>query len=96
LNKYYIYILANQRNGTLYVGVTNNLRRRIYEHKNNLVSGFSQKYKTHSLVYFEGTPNIESAIVREKRLKSWHRAWKVQLIESTNPDWQDLYEEIVV
>ncbi len=95
LNEYYVYILASQRNGTLYIGVTNNLVRRVYEHKNNLVKGFTAKYKIYDLVYYEQTADIQSAINREKQLKKWNRKWKLDLIENVNPDWNDLYNDIV-
>lgn len=91
MHSYYIYILASQRNGTLYTGVTNNLKKRIYEHKNDLVEGFTKKYKVHTLVYFEQTSDINSAIQREKRIKTWKRKWKLDLIEGVNPNWKDLY-----
>ena len=87
---YYVYILASKRNGTLYVGVTNDLKRRIDEHKNGLIEGFTKKYNVYMLVYFETTENIESAITREKQLKEWQRAWKLRLIEKNNPQWEDL------
>ncbi|MBA7516627.1 hypothetical protein ES705_08675 [subsurface metagenome] len=90
-NQYYIYILANKRNGTLYIGVTSNLVKRIYEHKNNIIEGFSKKYNIHKLVYYEITDDIESAIRREKQLKKWNRKWKINLIEKNNPEWKDLY-----
>jgi len=90
----YVYILANSRNGTLDIGVTNDLIRRIYEHKNNLVEGFTKKYNVHSLVYYEKCDDFESAIVREKQLKKWNRKWKLDLIEKGNPRWNDLYEDI--
>lgn len=90
-----VYILASQRNGTLYVGVTSNLVKRTWEHKNNLVEGFSKRYGIHHLVWYEVHENMYSAIMREKRLKGWKRAWKLKLIESTNPDWLDLYNTIV-
>ncbi len=93
--RYYVYILASQRNGTLYIGVTNNLVKRVYEHKNDLVEGFTQEYKVHQLVYFEATESIESAIIREKQLKEWNRSWKLRLIEKSNPEWQDLYTKII-
>jgi putative endonuclease len=86
-----VYLLASKRNGTLYVGVTSNLVRRVWEHKNNLVEGFTKRYDVHQLVWYELHENMDSAILREKRLKDWKRKWKVQLIESTNPDWEDLY-----
>ena len=91
---YYVYILASKRKGTLYIGVTNDLVKRIYEHKNGFVQGFTEKYGVHKLVHYEQCENIESAIQRENRLKSWHREWKIRLIEETNPEWNDLYESI--
>ena len=90
----YIYILTNANNSTLYVGVTNNLTRRIYEHKEELVKGFSSKYKLHKLVYYEKHQTITQAITREKQLKSWHRGWKIELIQNKNPAWKDLWEEL--
>ena len=90
-NQYYIYILANKRNGTLYIGVTSNLVKRVYEHKNNIIDGFTKKYSIHKLVYYEITDDIESAIRREKQLKKWNRKWKINLIEDSNPEWRDLY-----
>jgi len=94
MNSYYIYILANKRNGTLYIGVTNDLIRRIYEHKNKLVKGFTEKYDVSVLVYYEVTSDINSALAREKQLKSWNRNWKLDLIEKSNPRWDDLYESL--
>lgn len=90
----YVYILANQKNGTLYIGVTNNLQRRILEHKLEITKGFTNKYKIHLLVYYEIVDNIEIAILREKQLKWWKREWKINLIESKNPEWKDLYKEL--
>jgi putative endonuclease len=90
----YVYILASRRNGTLYVGSTNNLIRRIWEHKSNFLPGFSAKYMVHMLVYFEAHNLYIEAACREKRLKKWPRQWKINLIESFNPNWRDLYEEI--
>lgn len=90
MKPFFVYILANKRNGTLYVGMTNNLKRRIFEHKNDLIEGFSSKYKLHLLVYFEIHDSAESAIIREKRLKHWNRTWKLNLIEEKNPSWEDL------
>ncbi len=90
---YYVYILASKRNGTLYIGVTNNLERRIYEHKTDLVSGFTTKYKVHQLVYYEQTTDINAALLREKQLKKWNRAWKLALIEKENPNWNDLSKD---
>jgi putative endonuclease len=92
---YFVYILASKRNGTLYIGVTNDLMRRVYEHKNNLINGFTQKYNVHLLVYYEQTSDIKSAIQREKRLKKWNRKWKLALIEKDNPNWVDLYGQLV-
>ncbi len=89
-NLYYVYILANKRNGTLYTGVTNNLERRIYEHKNNLIEGFTKRYNIHELVYYEETNNIDDALLLEKRIKKWNRIWKIRLIERENPEWKDL------
>ena len=91
---YYVYILASKIGGTLYIGVTNDLVRRIFEHKSNFVDGFTKKYGVKRLVYFEQYDDIENAIRREKRLKQWNRAWKVRLIESVNPNWDDLYPGI--
>ena len=90
-----VCILASKRNGTLNVGVTSNLPKRIWEHKNNLVAGFTQKYHVHQLVWYEAHDEMESAITREKQLKRWNRAWKIDLIEKTNQDWTDLYESIL-
>ncbi len=89
-----VYILASQRNGTLYIGVTSDLIKRIWEHKQDLVEGFTQKYKVHQLVYFEQHQDMLAAIAREKQLKKWNRAWKLALIEKTNPDWRDLWPDI--
>lgn len=86
----YVYMLASRRNGTLYIGVTNNLERRVSEHKSGLVPGFTQKYGVKSLVWYEEYPGVKDAIRREKQLKNWHRAWKIALIEKTNPEWRDL------
>ena len=86
-----VYILASKRNGTLYIGVTSELVKRIWEHKNNMVEGFTKRYNVHQLVWYELHGNMESAITREKRLKDWKRKWKLELIESSNPKWEDLY-----
>ena len=93
--QYYVYILASKRNGTLYIGVTSNLIKRVYEHKNNLVEGFTHKYDIHNLVYYEMTESVESAIRKEKQLKKWKREWKIRLIEKGNPEWKDLYQELL-
>ncbi len=90
-----VYILANKRNGTLYVGVTSDLIKRIWQHRNNVVQGFTKRYSVHQLVYYELHDTMESAITKEKTLKNWKRAWKLQLIESNNPNWQDLYGTII-
>ena len=87
---YYVYILTNKSNTTLYIGVTNNLQRRIYEHKNELIDGFTKRYKLHKLVFFEETNDVNSAIAREKQLKHWTREKKNKLIENLNPKWLEL------
>jgi putative endonuclease len=87
--------MTNKPNGTLYIGVTNDLVRRIYEHRNKLINGFTKKYNLRKLIYFEVFDRIEDAILREKRLKKWNRQWKIELIEKTNPNWIDLYERLV-
>lgn len=92
--QFYVYILASRRNGTLYVGMTSNLLQRVWQHKEGLAEGFTKKYAVHRLVYFELHQDGENAIRREKQLKKWRRAWKIELIEGTNPDWRDLYDEI--
>jgi putative endonuclease len=89
---YYVYILASRKNGTLYAGVTNDLARRTWEHREGLVEGFTKKYGVKILVYFEEFGDIGLAIHRESRLKKWKRPWKTDLIEKTNPEWRDLYE----
>jgi len=90
-----VYILASKRNGTLYVGVTSNLIKRIWEHKNDLVEGFTSKYGVHTLVWYEVHENMESAISREKAIKEWQRTWKLRLIEQLNPMWRDLYGDLL-
>lgn len=89
-----VYILASARNGTLYIGVTSNLPRRIWEHREGVVDGFSKEYGTKSLVWYEMHDNAESAITREKQLKKWNRLWKLRLIEERNPEWDDLFAQI--
>ena len=89
---YYVYILCSQRNGTLYIGVTNDLARRIYEHKTKIVKGFTEKYGVDKLVYTEEYDDVNDAIHREKCLKKWNRSWKIRLIEEVNPEWKDLSE----
>ena len=93
---FFVYILASRRNGTLYVGVTNDLARRMSEHKSKLVSGFTRKYRVDKLVYFEEYPSILEARARERALKRWDRAWKLALIEEMNPQWRDLSEELAM
>lgn len=90
MNYYYVYILSNKSNSVVYVGVTNNLERRLYEHKNGLYDGFTKKYNVHKLVYYEYTTDIRSAIIREKQIKGWRRSKKNDLINSQNPEWKDL------
>ena len=90
-----VYILASKRNGTLYIGVTSDLPKRVWEHKNDLVGGFTKMYGVHCLVYYELHENIESAISREKQIKKWNRTWKLELIEKQNPDWRNLWERIL-
>ena len=89
-----VYILASGRNGALYVGVTSNLPQRVWQHKSDLISGFTRRYRVHMLVWYEVHETMESAITREKRIKGWRRAWKVDLIETANPQWRDLYADI--
>ncbi len=90
-----VYILASKRNGTLYIGVTNDLPKRAWEHKNDVVEGFTKRYSVHRLVYYELHEDMESAIRREKHMKKWNRAWKLELIEKQNPDWSDVWEGIL-
>ncbi|MBX3648438.1 MAG: GIY-YIG nuclease family protein [Rhodocyclaceae bacterium] len=90
-----VYILASKRNGTLYIGVTSDLVKRVWEHQNDLVEGFTKKYAVHRLVYYEMLENMESAIQREKQLKKWNRDWKIDLIEKDNPEWHDLYDSLI-
>lgn len=91
---YVVYILASKPKGTLYVGVTSNLLKRVWEHKEKLVEGFTKKYNVSKLVYFEQTNSIGSALQREKQLKNWQRVWKIELIEKNNPGWRDLYFDL--
>ncbi|WP_430009725.1 GIY-YIG nuclease family protein [Methylophaga lonarensis] len=90
-----IYIMTNKRNGTLYVGVTSHLIKRVWEHKNNVVAGFTQKYRLHQLVYFELHDSMIGATSREKQIKKWRREWKINLIEKLNADWRDLYSDLL-
>ncbi|KQC10884.1 MAG: hypothetical protein APR62_01800 [Smithella sp. SDB] len=90
-----VYILTSGRNGTLYIGVTSELVKRIWEHKNDFVKGFTKRYKVHNLVWYELHDSMDTAIEREKNIKEWKRVWKVRLIEESNPNWNDLYDSIV-
>ena len=95
MKSYYVYILAGRRNGTLYIGVTNDLVRRAYDHKSNVIQGFTEKYGARDLVYYESYTDVRDALTREKRLKKWKRQWKIDLIEKENPGWNDLYDQII-
>ena len=90
-----VYLLASRRNGTLYVGVTSDIIKRIWEHKNDIVEGFTKRYVVHTLVWYEMHENMESAILREKTVKGWKRQWKLELIEKGNPEWADLYDTLI-
>jgi putative endonuclease len=94
MREYFVYILASGRNGTLYVGVANDLARRVFEHREGTGAIFTKRYDVKLLVYYESYPNIRDAIAREKLLKRWRRAWKLKLIEENNPQWRDLYESL--
>lgn len=95
MKDYYVYILASKRNGTIYIGYTDNLIRRVYEHKNNIIKGFTEKYSVHTLVHHERTESVISAMKREKQLKNWRRQWKVNLINENNQTWRDLYDGLL-
>jgi putative endonuclease len=95
MKSYYLYILASDRNGTMYIGVTSDLIKRIQQHKTKITDGFSKKYDVRKLVHYEQTESIHSAIAREKALKKWNRAWKINLIEKNNPNWDDIYFKLV-
>jgi putative endonuclease len=92
----YVYMLASARNGTLYLGVTSDLVKRIWEHREGVFEGFTKKYGIKHLVWFEVHTDVVAAITREKQLKKWHRDWKINMIQQWNPDWRDLYEEITM
>jgi len=92
--RFFVYLLASKRNGTLYVGVTSDLPKRIYEHKQGVADGFTKKYAVKILVYFEAHDGAEAAITREKQIKEWKRQWKLELIEGFNPDWQDMFDSL--
>ncbi len=93
--QYYVYIICNKRNGTLYTGITSDLIKRVWQHKKGLVEGFSKRYGLKTLIYFEAYQDVEEAILREKRIKKWNRKWKINLIEKANPNWNDLYQSLV-
>ena len=93
---YYVYILASKQNGTLYTGITGNLAQRVYQHKKGLVEGFTKRYNLKILVHIEEYNNVHDAILREKQIKKWNRQWKIELIESHNPDWRDLYNDLII
>ena len=96
MGQYFVYMLASKRNGTLYIGVTNNLLKRVHQHKNDVTEGFTRKYNVHSLVYYEVFNRIQDAITREKQIKKWKRQWKMELIEKSNPNWEDLFESLSI
>ena len=95
MNNYYVYILTNEHGNVMYIGVTNKLERRLFEHKNELVDGFTKRYHVHKLVYFEQTGDVNAAIAREKQLKGWTRSRKNELVETTNPEWADLFDTLL-
>ena len=95
MKNYYIYIMANKTNTTIYIGITSDIIKRVWEHKNKLVGGFTKRYNVNKLVYYEETTDVNSAIAREKQLKGWNRAKKNELIESINPNWDDLYDGVL-
>ncbi len=90
-----VYMLASKRNGTLYVGVTSNLLRRVWQHKNDVAEGFTKRYRVHTLVWYEVHETMESAITRERTIKRWKRGWRIELIQQNNPSWRDLYDDMV-
>ena len=96
MNTYYVYILASKKRGTLYIGMTNNLAKRLENHKKEVVEGFTKKYHVHRLVYIETTNDVQAALKREKQLKNWKRDWKIELIEKQNPEWEDLSEKLLL
>lgn len=93
--QYYVYIMASKRDGMLYIGTTSNLIKRVYEHKNDLVKGFTHKFHIHNLVHYEIAQEVRSALLREKQLKKWNRAWKIDLINKNNAEWRDLYTDLI-
>ena len=95
-DNFYVYILASQKRGTLYIGVTSDIVKRVFEHRNSLVDGFTKKYKVQSLVYYEIVRDAKTAVLRERQLKKWNRLWKIRLIEDNNPEWTDLYDSLTM
>lgn len=95
MKQFYVYILCSERNGTLYTGVTSDLIKRVYQHKNDLVDGFTKHYGVHDLAWYEVHASADAAITREKQIKKWNRQWKLELIELNNPEWRDLYSDLV-
>jgi putative endonuclease len=95
MKKGFVYIMCNKQDGVLYIGVTSDIVKRVYEHKNGFVDGFTKQYNLKNLVYYEIYDDIEEAIKREKQLKNWHREWKIELVNKQNPHWEDLYESIL-
>jgi putative endonuclease len=95
MNVSYVYIVSNKRNGTLYIGVTSDIKKRIWQHKEKVADGFSKKYDLNLLVWYEVHRSIEEAILREKQIKKWNRKWKLELIENENPHWKDLYNDLL-
>jgi len=91
---FFVYILASERNGTLYIGMTDDLVKRIWQHRNNVIPGFTQRYGVKTLVWYERHESRESAFARERQMKKWNRAWKLEVIEESNPDWRDLWDQI--
>lgn len=94
MRRYFVYIMTNKKRGTLYIGMTNNIKTRTWQHKMDLHEGFTKRYSLHTLVYFEEFGDVRDAIAREKQMKKWNRAWKIELIEKMNPEWKDLYDII--
>jgi putative endonuclease len=95
MKAYYVYLMASKKNGILYIGVANDLRHRVWQHKNDIQEGFTKKYGVHRLVWYEETTDIKEAIQREKQMKKWRRQWKIDLINKENPDWDDLYDALL-
>jgi putative endonuclease len=95
MKQFYVYILASRERGTLYIGLTSDLIKRVYEHKNDLADGFTKKHSVKMLVYYEMHDNFESAVTREKQMKKWKRAWKIELIENFYQEWKDLYDSLI-